>query len=197
MHRFALLVFLSFASIAWGAEETGKVIELFRLYPRDVVRISVQGEPDVGVERQIDGRGEVNVPLLGAIRIGGLTIADAQTAIADRYVKDEIFIHPEVVLTVTTYAAKEVTILGQIGRQGKVPLPAEMTTMPIVEAIAAAGGLTRIAKGDAVRVTRRDDQGNEQTVTVNVDKMVEGRGADRETFLLQPGDVVFVPERVF
>lgn len=197
MHRFALLVFLSFASIAWGAEETGKVIELFRLYPRDVVRISVQGEPDVGVERQIDGRGEVNVPLLGAVKIGGLTIGDAQTAIADRYVKDEIFIHPEVVLTVTTYAAKEVTILGQIGRQGKVPLPAEMTTMPIVEAIAAAGGLTRIAKGDAVRVTRRDDQGNEQTVTVNVDKMVEGRGADRETFLLQPGDVVFVPERVF
>ena len=59
----------------------------------------------------------------------------------------------------------------------------------------SAGGFTRIAKSDAVRITRKDDAGAERTFTVDVEKMLAGRGG--ETFLVQPGDVVFVPERVF
>jgi protein involved in polysaccharide export with SLBB domain len=89
-----------------------------------------------------------------------------------------------------------VMVLGQVGKQGKQVLPPEAVTLTIVEAITSAGGFTRIAKGDAVRVTRKDERGGEQSFTVNVEKAIEGR-ASGEPFLLQPGDVVFVPERVF
>lgn len=195
---FRTAFFLFFASIAAAADDTpARSVDQLRLFVRDQVHVTVQGEPDMTVDRQIDASGAINVPLVGGVKVAGLTIADAQERIAQRYIQDEIFIHPEVVVTVTAYAVKEVTVLGQVGRQGKVVFPADTTAMSIVEVIAAAGGLSRIAKGDAVRVTRHDPDAPEQTFTVNVDRMVEGRGATAETFYLQPGDIVFVPERVF
>jgi polysaccharide export outer membrane protein len=117
--------------------------------------------------------------------------------IAKRYVDGEIFIRPEVVVSLVEYSPKEVMVLGQVGKQGKQSLPPEAATMSIVETITAAGGFTRIAKGDAVRVTRKDERGAEQSFTVNVEKLIDGRAPAGESFLLQPGDVVFVPERVF
>ena len=51
--------------------------------------------------------------------------------------------------------------------------------------------------GDGVRVTRKDERGAEQAFVVNVEKMIEGKAGSREPFMLQPGDVVYVPERVF
>jgi len=190
--------FILFASVgAAAADKPAQAVEQLRLFVHDQVHVTVQGEPDMTVDRQIDASGEINVPLLGGVKIAGLTIAEAQDRIAGRYVHDEIFISPEVVVTVTAYAVKEVTILGQVAKQGKVVFPADTTSLSIVEAIADAGGLTRIAKGDAVRITRHDADAAEQTFTVNVDHMVEGRGANGDMFYLQPGDIVFVPERVF
>lgn len=197
MHRLKFLLIFVTATGLFAADEAPKEPERLRLFIRDQVKVSVQGEADVSVERQIDGAGEINLPLLGSIKIAGLTIAEAQQLIMDRYVRDEIFVHPEIVLTVTAYAPKEVTLLGQVAKQGKLVFPADTTSLSLVEAIASVGGLTRIANGGSVRITRRDAQGAEQTVTVNVDKMIEGRGSSRETFILQPGDIIFVPERVF
>lgn len=195
MYRLAFL--LASALPLLGSEAAPAPAREARLFARDQVRVTVQGEPDMTVERQIDPSGAINVPLLGAVKIAGLTIAGAQQAIAERYIHDEIFIRPEVVVIVTAFAPKEVTVLGQVGKQGKILFPADTTSLSVVEAIADAGGLSRIAKGDAVRVTRRDETGADQTFTINVDKMVEGRGAAGEVFFLQPGDIVFVPERVF
>ena len=197
MHRLVLIFALSAVQLLSGAEDATKLAGQFHLSIRDLVRVNVQGEPSVSVDRRIDGLGQINVPLIGAVKVSGLTIDEAQQLITRRYVQDEIFIHPEVVLIMLDYAPKEVMILGQIGKQGKVPFPPETSTLSIVDAITSAGGLTRISNGSSVRVTRHDEQGHEQDFTVNVEKMIEGRGPKDETFLLQSGDVVFVPERVF
>ena len=196
MFRRVIFLLCLFGWRAQAADSLPKSAGESLLFARDHVRIGVQGEPEVSVERQIDASGAVNLPLIGAVKISGLTVTDAERAIAALYVKEEIFIHPEVVVTVIAYAPKEVMLLGQVAKQGKIAFPADASNLSIVEAIASAGGLTRIAKGDAVRVTRHDGQA-EQVFTVNVDKLVDGRAASTEKFMLQPGDVVFVPERVF
>lgn len=180
-----------------AAEKSSPDSGRYRIFPRDAIQLTVHGEPDVGGERRVDGQGEINVPLIGPVKIAGLTPAEAQLVIAKKYIEAEIFIRPEVVVTVSEYSPKEVMVLGQVGKQGKQIFSSEATTLPIVEAITAAGGFTRIAKADAVRVTRRDERGNEQSFTINVEKMIEGRSPAGEGFVLQPGDVVFVPERVF
>jgi protein involved in polysaccharide export with SLBB domain len=185
-----------FVLAAAGTENTAAAAGTYRLFVRDLVAISVQGEPDMTVQRRIGGDGEVAVPLLGAVKLAGLTLPEAQAAIARRYVAEEIFVRPEVVISVVEYSPKEIMVLGQVGRQGKLALPPEASGMAIVEAITSAGGFTRIAKSDAVRVTRKTEDGAERTFTVDVERVLAGRGA-AEAFVLQPGDVVFVPERVF
>jgi len=167
----------------------------YRLFARDLVQIAVQGEPDVAVQRRIDASGEIPVPLLGAVKVAGLTAAQAQAEIRRRYIAEEIFIRPEVFVSVVEYSPKEVLVLGQVNKQGKLALSPESAAMPIIEAITGAGGFTRIAKSDGVRVTRKDETGAERVFTVDVERMLAGRGGD--PFQLQPGDVVFVPERVF
>jgi protein involved in polysaccharide export with SLBB domain len=194
-HRLVYLFLGLFGAMPAAENPAGEA--RYRMFSRDLIRLAVQGEPELTVDRRIDGLGEIYVPLLGHVKISGLTPAEAQTEIAKRYVKEEIFIRPEVILAVIEYSPKEIMVLGQVGKQGKLVLPPEAVNMPIVEAITSSGGFTRIAKGDAVRVTRKDERGVEQAVTVNVEKMIDGRAGSIEAFFLQPGDVVFVPERVF
>jgi protein involved in polysaccharide export with SLBB domain len=190
---FVFLTLLTAVLAADGPPEAGH----YRLFPRDLVRLGVQGEADVSVDRRVDGLGEIYVPLIGQVKVAGLTVAAAQTLIAKRYVEAEIFVRPEIVLTVIEYSPKEVMVLGQVSKQGKQSFPPESSGISIVEAITSAGGFTRIAKGDGVRVSRKDPRGGEQSFTVNVEKMIDGRANSVEGFLLQPGDVVFVPERAF
>lgn len=197
MSFFRYLPFLLAWGIAWAAENAPADTNRYRMYVRDLVRIAVHGEPEMTVDRRIDGQGEINVPLIGQVKVAGLTAAAAQDLIANRYREEEIFIRPQVVVSLIEYSPKEVMVLGQVTKQGKQILPPESATISIVEAITSAGGLTRIAKGDAVRVTRKDEKGIEQATTVNVEKLIDGRGTGGEAFMLQPGDVVYVPERVF
>ena len=195
---FPVLLVLAGARLLAGAGSApSPATNEYRLFPRDLIHLVVHDEPDVSGDQRIDGAGMVNVPLIGAVKVVGLTIPEAQTLIAKRYREGEIYIHPEVAISVVEYSPKEVMVLGQVGKQGKQTLPPEAESLSIVEAITGAGGLTRIAKGDAVRVTRKDESGAEQSFTVNVEKLIQGRATQSDTFMLQPGDVVFVPERVF
>lgn len=182
---------------ALRAAETKGASGQYKLFALDLVHLSVQGEPDVSVDRRIDGDGRINVPLLGEIVVRGLSVAEAQKLIAQRYVEGEIFIRPEVVINVVDYSPKEIMVLGQVGTQGKVSFPPEVGSISIVEAITKAGGFTRIGKADGVRVTRKGADGAEQSFTVNVERLIGGRANAGDAFFLQPGDVVFVPERVF
>ncbi|HVU32040.1 MAG TPA: polysaccharide biosynthesis/export family protein [Opitutaceae bacterium] len=184
-------------TIVRAAESTPADADRYRIIPRDLVRVAVNGESDVNAERRVDSQGEINVPMLGAVKVAGLTVSETQGLITKRYVQEEIYVRPEVVVTIVEYAPREVMVLGQVTKQGKQAFPPEATSLSIVEAIASAGGLTRIANGEAVRVTRKDDHDREQSFTVDVEKFIEGKAGDSAPFMLQPGDVVFVPERTF
>jgi len=170
----------------------------YRLFPRDLITFEVYGEANLPTKLRISGTGEINVPLLGAVKIAGMDLATAEKTIAECYRKANIFIRPQVNLQIAEYSKKEVSVLGQVVKQSTIPFPEETTSMSIVEAIAAAGGFTRISRSDAVRVTRHSDDGPEQTFTVNVESMLQGnKSANTEAFRVLPDDVIFVPERLF
>ncbi len=184
---------LAFAAAAVASTNSG---DSYQLYPLDLLRFEVYGESDLSTELRISGNGDLNVPLAGSVRVQGLTLDQAQEKIAQVYRDSEIFIRPQVSLRVVEYSKKEVSVLGQVGKQGRIELPAESSAISIVEAITAAGGLTRIAKGDSVRVTRRQaGDGQETRLTINVEALISGSGGD--VFMVRPGDIIFVPERLF
>tara|TARA_R110002111_G_scaffold260114_1_gene330893 strand:+ start:186 stop:773 length:588 start_codon:yes stop_codon:yes gene_type:complete len=190
-------LFMGTAVFICGAVLSTAAETAYRLFEQDLVSLSVYGEPDISTQLRISGNGMINVPLLGDIHIAGLDLASAERKIEKTYIEKQIFIRPQITLQVAEYSKKEISILGQIGRQGKIELPVESVQMDIVNAISLAGGFSRIARADNVRVTRKNSKtGEEEVFNVNVESMIEGRSKEAN-FIVYPGDVIFVPERLF
>jgi len=164
----------------------------------DKVRIAVYQEEDLASLTRIDARGRVNLPLIGEITIGGMTVNEAQAAIESAYKDGRFLRNPQVTVSVEEYAAREVSIQGQIRTPGRYTLPIE-STLTVVELVTKAGGITDIGKGSAVTITRILPDGTKKVFTVDVDSVIKGRKdskSDDSALLLQPGDIVYVPERL-
>lgn len=164
----------------------------------DRVRISVYQEDDLTSTTRIDARGRVNMPLLGEIVIGGMTVVEAQSVIENAYKEGRFLRNPQVSISVEEYAPREVSISGAIRSPGRYSLPIE-STLNVVELVTKAGGITDIGKGTAVTVTRFLTDGTKKVYTVDVDSVIKGKKdtkTDESSLVLQPGDNVYVPERL-
>ncbi len=155
----------------------------------DTFDVRVFGEDDVGGTFQVQEDGTIDFPLLGRIQIAGLTQAQIaallEQRLADGYLRD-----PQVTVVLTGRQNLEVSVLGQVQKPGTFAYVEKLT---IVQAISDAGGLTDIAHRRRIKLTRRTPEG-QKTFEVSVKAITEGREAD---ILLQPGDIVFVPEAPF
>lgn len=191
---FLLLLALS-SRFALAADVPAQAKGSYHLSPRDLIRITIFNEPDMTAERRIDTGGTVSLPLLGAISVNRLTVEEAQEKIRLAYIKAEIFVRPQVSVSVTDYLEKQVSVIGQVKNPGKITFPIEADELDIVDVISNAGGVTRIGRSESVRVTRKGPNGNDITWTVDVERMFNGRGGVKP-FMVEPGDVIFVPERV-
>jgi polysaccharide export outer membrane protein len=94
---------------------------------------------------------------------------------------------------VLEYSESTVQVVGAVNKPGQVLFPPEQK-LTLVEAIARAGGHSRLADLRKVRLTRTSAEGKTENFTVNVDDLV--KGASGEQWLLLKGDVIFVPERL-
>jgi len=157
--------------------------------PGDLFDVRVFGEPTLSSSYEVDNNGNINFPLIGTIKAEGRTPPeiekDIETRLADGYIKN-----PSVSVKVTEYRSRRVSVFGQVRSPGTFGFTENMS---IVEAITKAGGFTGMAKKNAVRITRVTGTQTERIV-VAVEDIGTGRSPN---FLLRPGDVVFVPERLF
>ena len=127
------------------------------------------------------------MPLIGAVRIEGLTTDQAGTAIKKK-LADGYLVKPEVTVSIEARIRKTVTVLGQAQRPGVFELPTHRR-LTLVEAIGMAGGVTRIANAKKVTLKRG---GSVQTI--NLAEITSGKGAD---IPLQDGDMITIPESLF
>ena len=202
--KSATLLLCFFAALlavpAWaqsGNPADAKKAYVHRLQLADRIRVAVYQEDDLLSIVRIDARGKINLPLLGEIDIGGLTVTEAQETIQRAFREGRFLRSPQVTVSVEEYAPREVSIQGQIRQPGRYSLPTE-STFTVVELVTKAGGITDIGKGGAVNVTRVNPDGTKQVFTVDVDSIIKGRrgSGNAEDILLMPGDIVYVPERL-
>jgi polysaccharide export outer membrane protein len=172
----------------------------YRLNLGDRVGVSLFGEGDLSAQQMIDRNGLVRLPLIGEVSVAGRTVREAEALIETTYRKNEILKAPQATLTMVAYAPREVTLLGAVRAPGTFQFPPDTVSLDIRDVIARQGGFTPVAKGDSVAVTRRQPNGKEETVVVNVDRMMFGRSRKKENdevFVIYPGDRIYVPERLF
>ncbi len=170
------------------------------LLPLDVISVSVFQEPDLEAKAKLSEDGSVVLPLIGSVMLGGKTLKKATEEVTALYKKDYL-VDPLVTIFVLEHDQKEakkeptarLVILGQVVRPGTVDVPANKGT-PIMEAIAIAGGFTRIARASKITV-KRLVAGKEQVFQVNGKEQAES--GNTKIFLVYPGDVITVGESWF
>lgn len=190
------LLLLTGIGIVPAAQAEDGVADSYCLMQRDLIEVTVFDEPDLKTAQRIDTNGQVRLPLLGNFALAGKSTRDAEDAIEQAFIEREFLRGPQVTIRVIEYAPREISVLGCVGKPGNILLPAEEQALDIVEVISRAGDFTRIANRGAVVVRRRNSSGEFETVEINVADIVIGKG-NRNAFPVYPGDVVFVPERLF
>ena len=164
----------------------------YQLSAGDMVSIKVFREPDLDSLQRLSKDGTINFPLLGVIRLGGMTTNEAAAHVASLLDRDYVH-HPQVSVTITTYNKMHFTVLGQVATPGTFDIPEEQA-IDLLSAIARAGGFTRLADQHKVMV-RRMVAGQEDTQTINVSQMMQNKSIPR--FVIEPNDTISVPERFF
>ena len=158
----------------------------------DMVQMSVFNEPELAVSGRVRKDGTLQCPLIGQIRVAGLSQQAAARAVEAAYQKDYL-VNPEVNLFVAQFTVQRVTVLGQVMRPGSHDLPAEKQ-LSILQVLGMAGGPTRIANLKKVTV-KRNINGRPETIRVDVQSMVSGDSS--QVFVVREDDVITVPESLF
>jgi polysaccharide export outer membrane protein len=161
------------------------------LGPSDVFTLEIVGEKELPREFQVASDGTVDLPYVKTVKVQGLEPQEVARVVRQKLIDDRILTDPTVVVQVKEYNSRKVTLLGQVSKPGSVPHTPGLT---LIQAISMVGGLTSIAKGDTVRLTRSTPDGKTVTAVVSVNDITDG---DAEDIPLQAGDRIYVEERLF
>lgn len=173
----------------------------YRITRGDILSIEVlaSGEREFTAgQKRVEATGSINLLYIQEIQLVGLTIAEAQESIAKAYRDGRFIRNPVVNVTVETYAPRVVRISGKVNSQASFEIPPD-GEMTIMELIFKANGFQETARGTDVRVTRIMPDGSLKVITLDVESAMKGRlktPSGDAAFVLQPDDVVYVPERI-
>jgi len=174
--------------VAQGAE---MVSGSYILSPNDLVQIEVFQEEDLRTGARISKEGTITFPLLGTVKLAGLTMSQA-TARLTELLKKDYLVNPRVTMTVVSFSKKRFTVLGQVNSPGIKEMP-DQESIDLLEAIGMAGGYTRIANPAKITIKRREG-GSETVIQVDGKAMAKGNG---KGFQIKPGDTITVAESIF
>lgn len=160
----------------------------YQIGPGDLLSVKVMQAPELDSEARVNSQNSISLPLLGNVQVAGLTAVGAQEKISDllsqKYMHD-----PHVVVSIAEYKSKRVAVIGSVQTPGTYELLGKGS---ILDALAQAGGLAENAS-EIAYVTRRDQQGNEKSVQIDLDLLLD-KGDSSLNIPIQMGDVVYVPE---
>ncbi|RVT53662.1 polysaccharide export protein EpsE [Rubrivivax albus] len=158
----------------------------YRLGAGDVVRISVYQVPDLSLEARLSEAGVISYPLLGSVKLGGLSVAEAEQALANGLRDGNFVKQPQVSLLVVQVRGNQASVLGQVNRPGRYPL--ETAGLRLTELLATAGGVSPNGADVVTLVGTRNGQPFRQSV----DLPALFRAGDGKDPVIQDGDAVYV-----
>ena len=152
--------------------------------PGDELEISVYGAPDLSAHTRVGSGGSVSIPLLGSVRVAGLTSSEAEGAIENELRQRKLLNDPQVSVFVKEYTSSGISVAGEVTKPGFYSVLGPHRLLDVIE---EAGGATERASNRVV-VSHRG-QSDPTTYTLSKDP---GEMAATNVDL-QPGDTVVVP----
>jgi polysaccharide export outer membrane protein len=166
----------------------------YQVGPGDLLKVAVFGHEDLTRGLVVSPEGVIPFPLIGDVRVGGLTVGQIEARIREALAKDYL-VDPQVAVTVGEYRSQRVFVLGEVEKPATYALTGQTT---LVDVLSQAGGPTKSAGRQVLVVRLPRSEGpaapgsaGSTTLRVNLRRLLDGAGS--ENVALEGGDTVIVP----
>lgn len=161
---------------------------VYRLSVRDVISVRVWNQDPMSVERaRIREDGRITLPFLKDVEVAGLTLNELSDKL--QHALTAFIVDPVVTVTLEEAAPLSVSVLGEVTNTG---IFAMQRPSGVLQAIAAAGGITHYADLEGIYVLRRLEASAPPTrIRFRYRDLASG-GTRAAGFVLQSGDIIVV-----
>lgn len=172
--------------------------------PEDLLGVAFLDADDLNREVRVNGQGEVSLPLVGPVKVSGLSPQAIEKRLAQLYREGDYIKKPQISVQVKEYRHQRVMVTGAVKTPGSHEVIGPRT---LLEMLGKAGGLTEQA-GEMVQVIRAQSASEirksikgktmepfspgSETIVVDLKRLV-AQGAWELNIPINNGDVIFVP----
>ena len=156
--------------------------------PADLLEVKVFEVEELNTEARVSSRGYITLPLLGNVKVSGLSARKAEEKIEELLGKE--YVHdPNVTIFIKEHRSQIVSIMGTVQKPGNYEV---LGRRNLLDALAMSEGLKDTA-GRTVYVSREKDGGGKETLAIDLDELLLKGNTDLN-IPIKSGDVVYVPE---
>jgi len=159
----------------------------------DTLKVFVWGNPELSVSVPVKPDGMITTPLVEDVVASGKTSTQLARDI-EVYLKEYVKA-PVVTVTVTDFVGRyseQIRVIGAASKPKALPYRQNMT---LLDVLIAVGGLSEFASGNKANIVRERPSGVEK-VRVRLSDMLN-EGDMSQNMLMQPGDILVIPESMF
>jgi polysaccharide export outer membrane protein len=185
-----LLLALGAASLAYAQSNAGTPQQetvfgrtAIAIGPGDLLDLTVFNVPELVLKVRVDSNGVASFPLVGDLKLAGLTTREAQLAVAHELVERQLVLAPQVSVLVEEFATQGITVYGEVNMPGIYPL---IGPHNLYDAISAAGGFT-VKAGHTVTIIHTGQKDHPDEINLS---NIKAHG--QNNVMIQPGDTVIV-----
>ena len=185
----------------------------YQVGPEDQLAISIFGQENLNRELRVNGQGEIAMPLVGVVKVAGMTPQEVQKRLEELY-DARFLVNPQITVSVKEFRHQRVAVTGAVAKPGSYEIIGPRT---LLEVLSLAGGFVNQGSqligggaqaGDVVDVIRHQNApdvaksmkaGSTQpfspkteTVVIDLRRLVSGQ-APELNIPIRSGDVVHVP----
>ncbi|MGX7895097.1 XrtA/PEP-CTERM system exopolysaccharide export protein [Tsuneonella sp. HG222] len=163
--------------------------------PLDQLTIHVWRNDELGAQVQVRPDGRITTPLVADMPAVGKT----PTMLAEdiRLQLSQYIAEPLVTVIVNQFAgtfSQQIRVVGATEKPASIPYRANMT---VLDAMITVGGMSEFASGNRAKLIRFDKQmGRQREYGLRLADLLK-KGDSRANVMLQPGDVIIIPESMF
>ena len=186
----------SSASIQNRAVSSGRINTDYVLGSGDAISIDIFNVPEYSGAQQVTADGTLNLPVVGRVNVGGLTLREAGSIISSAYASE--LRYPQVTVVLEQPRPLRIAIAGEVAQPGLYTLSSENGAQfpTVAQALQAAGGVTQAANLRQVQL-RRDSSRTSAAQTINLDLWALLNNGDvRQDVALRDGDAIVIGETV-
>ena len=169
--------------------------EEYVIGPLDKLTVHVWRNDELGAAVQVRPDGRITTPLVADMPAVGKT----PTMLAEdiRLQLSQYISEPLVTVIVNEFAgtfSQQIRVVGATEKPASIPYRANMT---VLDAMIAVGGMSEFASGNRAKLIRFDKQvGRQREYALRLADLLK-KGDSRANVMLQPGDVIIIPESMF